>query len=69
MLEVGEIAVPAESAGDTRGFDDALVYDGFEFIHFGFCDGSVRFISENANPSLIRWLAGRNDGMVVNEDM
>jgi prepilin-type N-terminal cleavage/methylation domain-containing protein/prepilin-type processing-associated H-X9-DG protein len=36
--------------------------------HFGFCDGSVRFISEKADPSVIRWLAGRNDGMIVNDD-
>jgi type II secretory pathway pseudopilin PulG len=37
--------------------------------HFGFGDGSVRFVSENANPSVIRWLAGRNDGVVVTEEM
>src|SRR5262245_1487802 len=36
--------------------------------HFGFCDGSVRFISEKANPGPIRWLAGRSDGIAVTDD-
>jgi prepilin-type N-terminal cleavage/methylation domain-containing protein/prepilin-type processing-associated H-X9-DG protein len=33
--------------------------------HFWFCDGSVRFMVEGADPNTIRWLAGRNDGVVV----
>jgi prepilin-type N-terminal cleavage/methylation domain-containing protein/prepilin-type processing-associated H-X9-DG protein len=37
--------------------------------HFVFGDGSVRFISQNANPSVVRWMAGRNDGMVASEEM
>jgi prepilin-type N-terminal cleavage/methylation domain-containing protein len=35
---------------------------------FGFCDGSVRFFRNSADPNNIRWLAGRNDGVVVNPD-
>jgi prepilin-type N-terminal cleavage/methylation domain-containing protein len=35
---------------------------------FGFCDGSVRFFRNSANPDNIRWLAGRNDGVVVSPD-
>jgi prepilin-type processing-associated H-X9-DG protein len=33
---------------------------------FGFADGSVRFVRDSADPAQVRWLAGRNDGMVVN---
>jgi prepilin-type N-terminal cleavage/methylation domain-containing protein/prepilin-type processing-associated H-X9-DG protein len=32
---------------------------------FGFADGSVRFIHDSADPTQVRWLAGRADGMVV----
>ena len=35
---------------------------------FGFCDGSVRFFRDNTNPTMIKWLAGRNDGQLVNYD-
>jgi prepilin-type N-terminal cleavage/methylation domain-containing protein/prepilin-type processing-associated H-X9-DG protein len=35
---------------------------------FGFCDGSVRFFREGGNVDLLRWLAGRNDGRIVNPD-
>ncbi len=35
---------------------------------FGFCDGSVRFFRNGTNPSIVKWLAGRNDGVVVNSD-
>jgi hypothetical protein len=35
---------------------------------FGFCDGSVRFFRDNTNPNLIRWLAGRDDGVNVQYD-
>ncbi|MCI0701251.1 MAG: DUF1559 domain-containing protein, partial [Planctomycetia bacterium] len=31
---------------------------------FGFADGSVRFIRDSADPAQVRWLAGRNDGVV-----
>jgi prepilin-type processing-associated H-X9-DG protein len=33
---------------------------------FGFCDGSVRFFQDKTDPNVVRWLAGRNDGVVVN---
>jgi prepilin-type N-terminal cleavage/methylation domain-containing protein/prepilin-type processing-associated H-X9-DG protein len=33
---------------------------------FGFCDGSVRFTRDSANPAQVRWLAGRADGVVGN---
>ena len=35
---------------------------------FGFCDGSVRFFRNNTNPSIVRYLAGREDGVIVNND-
>src|SRR5947207_10933006 len=35
---------------------------------FGFCDGSVRFFRNGADPDKIRFLAGRNDGIVVSPD-
>ncbi|MBY0457105.1 MAG: DUF1559 domain-containing protein [Gemmataceae bacterium] len=35
---------------------------------FGFCDGSVRFFRNGGDPLLLRWLAGRNDGRIVNLD-
>ena len=35
---------------------------------FAFCDGSVRFFRATTDPNTIRWLAGRNDGMVVTPD-
>ena len=35
---------------------------------FGFCDGSVRFFKSDTDPNVVRWLAGRNDGVIVNVD-
>jgi len=35
---------------------------------FAFCDGSVRFFRNATNPDIVRWLAGRNDGVVVPND-
>jgi prepilin-type N-terminal cleavage/methylation domain-containing protein/prepilin-type processing-associated H-X9-DG protein len=35
---------------------------------FAFCDGSVRFFRNDADPDKLRFLAGRNDGVVVNPD-
>jgi prepilin-type N-terminal cleavage/methylation domain-containing protein/prepilin-type processing-associated H-X9-DG protein len=35
---------------------------------FGFCDGSVRFFRNGSDPNTIRFLAGRNDGVIVNPD-
>jgi len=35
---------------------------------FGFCDGSVRFFKNNSDPETIRFLAGINDGVIVNPD-
>jgi prepilin-type N-terminal cleavage/methylation domain-containing protein len=37
-------------------------------VFFGFGDGSVRFYRNGGNPDNLRWLAGRNDGVVVNYD-
>jgi len=50
---------PAPQAFSSRHHGGAL---------FGFCDGSVRFFKDNTDPNLIRWLAGRNDGQVVQYD-
>ena len=35
---------------------------------FGFCDGAVRFFKSAGDPAVVRYLAGRNDGVVVNAD-
>jgi prepilin-type N-terminal cleavage/methylation domain-containing protein/prepilin-type processing-associated H-X9-DG protein len=35
---------------------------------FGFCDGSVRFFKNGGNVTTLKYLAGRNDGVVVNPD-
>jgi prepilin-type N-terminal cleavage/methylation domain-containing protein/prepilin-type processing-associated H-X9-DG protein len=35
---------------------------------FGFCDGSVRFFRNDSDPNNIRFLAGRNDGVIVSPD-
>jgi prepilin-type processing-associated H-X9-DG protein len=35
---------------------------------FAFCDGSVRFYRNASDPNLIRFLAGRADGVIVNPD-
>jgi len=35
---------------------------------FGFCDGSVRFFRNGSDPNNIRYLAGRNDGVIVSPD-
>ncbi len=35
---------------------------------FGFCDGSVRFFYQGGNVLNLKWLAGRNDGQIVNND-
>jgi prepilin-type N-terminal cleavage/methylation domain-containing protein/prepilin-type processing-associated H-X9-DG protein len=35
---------------------------------FAFADGSIRFFLNNTDPSVIFWLAGRNDGVVVSPD-
>jgi prepilin-type processing-associated H-X9-DG protein/prepilin-type N-terminal cleavage/methylation domain-containing protein len=36
--------------------------------NFAFADGSVRFFRDGTDPNIIRFLAGRNDGIVVPED-
>lgn len=33
--------------------------------HFAFCDGSVRFFNMGGNPESVRWMAGREDGQIV----
>jgi prepilin-type N-terminal cleavage/methylation domain-containing protein/prepilin-type processing-associated H-X9-DG protein len=35
---------------------------------FAFCDGSVRLFRTGTDPNIIRWLAGRDDGVVVPYD-
>jgi prepilin-type N-terminal cleavage/methylation domain-containing protein/prepilin-type processing-associated H-X9-DG protein len=35
---------------------------------FVFCDGSVRFFHNSTDPDTVRWLAGRDDGHLVNVD-
>jgi prepilin-type N-terminal cleavage/methylation domain-containing protein len=33
--------------------------------YFGFCDGSARFLYEGGDVDTLRWLAGREDGIIV----
>jgi prepilin-type N-terminal cleavage/methylation domain-containing protein/prepilin-type processing-associated H-X9-DG protein len=35
---------------------------------FAFADGSVRFFRNGTDPSIVKWLAGREDGVVVPPD-
>jgi prepilin-type N-terminal cleavage/methylation domain-containing protein/prepilin-type processing-associated H-X9-DG protein len=35
---------------------------------FAFCDGSVRFFREGGDVNMLRWLAGRDDGVIVTPD-
>lgn len=37
-------------------------------VLFGFCDGSIRFFKNGGNPAVVKFLAGRNDGVVVPEN-
>jgi prepilin-type processing-associated H-X9-DG protein len=32
---------------------------------FAFCDGSVRLFRTGTDPNIIKWLAGRSDGVIV----
>jgi prepilin-type N-terminal cleavage/methylation domain-containing protein/prepilin-type processing-associated H-X9-DG protein len=32
---------------------------------FALCDGSVRFVSDSGEKSVVKWIAGRDDGQVV----
>ena len=50
---------PAPQAFSSRHHGGAM---------FGFCDGSVRFFKDKTDPNTIRWLAGRDDGRVVQYD-
>lgn len=34
--------------------------------YFAFADGGVRFFRDGTDPTIMKWLAGRNDGVVVN---
>jgi len=36
--------------------------------YFGFADGSIRFFRSNSDPTMVHWLAGRDDGHIVNVD-
>ena len=54
-----EINGPAPQAFSSRHPGGAM---------FSFCDGSVRFFRNDADPDKLRYLAGRNDGVVVNPD-
>jgi prepilin-type N-terminal cleavage/methylation domain-containing protein/prepilin-type processing-associated H-X9-DG protein len=36
--------------------------------YFAFADGSVRLFRDGGNPSLMKWLGGRADGRIVNND-
>jgi prepilin-type N-terminal cleavage/methylation domain-containing protein len=40
----------------------------FRGAYFAFCDGSVRFFREGGDVATLKYLAGRDDGVVVNPD-
>jgi prepilin-type processing-associated H-X9-DG protein len=61
------------SVDDTSSRVNGTAPQAFSSRHpggafFAFCDGSVRFYREAADPSAMRWLAGRADGVVVSPD-
>jgi type II secretory pathway pseudopilin PulG len=47
----------------TRGFGS----DHYGGCHFGTCDGSVQFVKESADLQVLRNLAGRNDGGLIQD--
>lgn len=50
---------PAPQAFSSRHYRGA---------YFGYCDGSVRYFKQGGNPNIVKWQAGRKDGIVVPED-
>jgi prepilin-type N-terminal cleavage/methylation domain-containing protein/prepilin-type processing-associated H-X9-DG protein len=36
--------------------------------YMGFCDGSIRFFRDGGDPTVLKWLGGRRDGVVVEPD-
>jgi hypothetical protein len=57
--DTAKVNGPAHQAFSSRHFQGA---------YFVFCDGSVRFFRDDTDPNVVRWLAGRDDGHVVNVD-
>ena len=51
-----EINGPAPQAFSSRHTGGA---------YFAFCDGGVRFFRDGGDPNVVKWLAGRADGHVV----
>ena len=63
----------AERAEGAKPVDPLLVVGGFSSSHTGgaqflLCDGSVRFLSNNIDQSLLRNLANRSDGEMLKSD-
>jgi len=58
-------ATSAKINGDAPQAFSSMHTGGAFFL---FCDGTVRFIREGADIDGIIWLAGRNDGKIVNPD-
>lgn len=50
---------PAPQAFSSRHWGGAF---------FGYCDGSVRYFKQGGNPNIVKWQAGRKDGIWVPED-
>lgn len=37
-------------------------------VNFVLCDGSTRFLRTTINPEVLKWLAHRDDGLVIGDD-
>ncbi|HXG13200.1 MAG TPA: DUF1559 domain-containing protein [Gemmataceae bacterium] len=57
--DVARVNGPAPQAFSSR-------HGGGAFC--AFCDGSVRFFREGGDPNVVRFLAGRDDGRIINVD-
>ncbi len=61
---------PDQSRGDEKEKSGSLFVGGFGSYHpgggnFGFADGSVRYLSTNTAPELLRQLGNRADGEIM----